>query len=89
MSRLYNHWVKNKAFQLGDLVWKTHFAIWKEIENVWKWSSSWEGQYHIIRTYSGNAYGLVNVSSGAEIKSTNEKYLKVYKLSMHKVKIPT
>ena len=88
MSRYYNRRVRNKAFQLGDLVWKTILPFEKKCKTFGKWSQTWEGPFQIKKIFSGNAYGIVDVTSGAEVKSINGKYLKAYKPTMHEVKIP-
>ena len=88
MSHYYNNRVKNKTFQLGDLVWKTILQFEKKSRIYGKWSQTWEGPIQVTRVFSRNAYSLVDVASRAEIKSINGKYLKIYKPSMHEVKRP-
>ena len=79
MSRYYNHRVKNKTFQLNDLVWKTILPFEKKSRTYRKWSQTWEGPFKVTRVFFGNAYRLVEVVSGVVIKSINGKYLKIYK----------
>ena len=88
MSRYYNHRMKNKRFLLGNLVWKTILSFEKMPKTYGKWSQTWEGPYQITKIFSSNVYCLANVAS-EEIRSINGKYLKIYKPSMHEVKIPT
>ena len=63
MSHYYNNRVKNKTFQLGDLVWKTILQFEKKSRIYGKWSQTWEGPIQVTRVFSGNAYSLVDVAS--------------------------
>jgi hypothetical protein len=47
VARAYNKRVKEKSFQVGDLVWKTILPIGSTSNKFRKWSSNWEGPYRI------------------------------------------
>ena len=79
MSCYYNRRVKNKTFQLADLVWKTILPFEKTFRTHGKWSLTSECPFQVTRAFLGNAYGLVDVVKGAKIKFVNDKYLKIYK----------
>jgi hypothetical protein len=51
--KLYNKRVKEKSFQVGDLVWKMMGA---RDRRFGKWSPSWEGPFTVTRVVPGNAY---------------------------------
>jgi hypothetical protein len=45
--RAYTKRVKEKSFQVGDLVWKTVLPIGSRSSKFGKWSPNWEGPYRI------------------------------------------
>ena len=45
VARAYNKKVKDKSFQVGDLVWKTILPLGMKRNKFGKWSPSWEGPY--------------------------------------------
>jgi hypothetical protein len=47
VARAYNKRAKKKSFQVGDLVWKTIWAIGSKSNKFGKWSLNWEGPYRI------------------------------------------
>jgi hypothetical protein len=47
VARAYNKKVKEKSFQVRDLVWKTIFPIGSKSNKTGKWSPNWEGPYRI------------------------------------------
>jgi hypothetical protein len=47
VARAYNKKVKDKSFQVGDLVWKTILPIGSKSSKFGKWSLNWEGPYII------------------------------------------
>ena len=49
VARAYNKNVKDKSFQVGDLVWKTILPLEMKSNKFGKWSPSWEGPYKIIK----------------------------------------
>ena len=46
-ARAYNKRVKEKSFQVGDLVWKMILPIGSKSNKFGKWSPNWEGPYRI------------------------------------------
>jgi hypothetical protein len=56
VARAYNKKVKEKLFQVGDLVWKTILPIRSRSNKFGKWLPNWEGPYRIKKVISGNAY---------------------------------
>jgi hypothetical protein len=56
VARAYNKIVKEKSFQVGDLVWKTILTIGSRSSKFGKWSPNWEGPYRIEEVISGNSY---------------------------------
>jgi hypothetical protein len=47
VARAYNKKVKNKSFQVGELVWKMILPLGMNNNKFGKWSPSWEGPYKI------------------------------------------
>jgi hypothetical protein len=47
IARAYNKKVKEKLFQVGDLVWKKILPIGSKSNKFEKWSPNWEGPYRI------------------------------------------
>jgi hypothetical protein len=56
VARAYNKKVKEKSFQVEDLVWKTILPIRSRSNKFGKWLPTWEGPYRIKKVISGNAY---------------------------------
>jgi hypothetical protein len=82
VARAYNKRVREKTFQVGDMVWKTILPVGLRDNRFDKWSPSWEGPYKITRVVLGNAY-FVKTLEGRELpKALNGKYLKRHFLSV-------
>jgi hypothetical protein len=82
VARAYNKRVREKTFQVGDMVWKTILPVGPRDNRFGKWSLSWEGPYKITRVVLGNAY-FVKTLEGRELpKALNGKYLKRHFLSV-------
>jgi hypothetical protein len=47
VAKSYNKRVKEKSFQVGDLVWKMILPIGSRSNKFGKWSPNWEGSYRI------------------------------------------
>jgi hypothetical protein len=47
VARAYNKKVKEKSFQVGDLIWKTILPMECKSNKFGKWSSNWERPYRI------------------------------------------
>jgi hypothetical protein len=56
VDRAYNKRVKEKLFQVGDLIWKMILPIGSRSNKFGKWSPNWEGPYRIKEVISGNSY---------------------------------
>ena len=56
VARAYNKKVKDKSFQVGDLVWKTILPLGIKNNKFGKWSPSWEGPYIVVKVIFGNSY---------------------------------
>ena len=78
VATAYNKKVKNKSFQVGDLVWKTILPLGMKSNKFGKWPSSWEGPYKIIKVISGNLYMMEMVQGERLPRAINGRYLKKY-----------
>ena len=56
VARAYKKKIKDKSFQVGDLVWKTILPLGMKSNKFGKWSPSWEGPYRVIKVIFGNSY---------------------------------
>ena len=56
VARAYNKKVKDKYFQVGDLVWKTILPLGMKSNKFGKWSSNWEGSYRVVKVIFENSY---------------------------------
>ncbi|XP_044392142.1 uncharacterized protein [Triticum aestivum] len=82
VAKAYNKKVREKSFQIGDLVWKTILPIGTKDRKFGKWSPSWEGPYEIIEIVLGNPYFVQSLQEEKLSKALNGKYLKKYYPSM-------
>ncbi|XP_044318562.1 protein NYNRIN-like [Triticum aestivum] len=82
VAKAYNKKVREKSFQIGDLVWKTILPIGTKDRKFGKWSPSWEGPYKIIEIVPGNSYFVQSLQGEKLSKALNAKYLKKYYPSM-------
>jgi hypothetical protein len=76
IAKAYNKRVMEKAFQVGDLVWKTILPLGTQSGKFGKWSPSWEGLFRVIRVVPSNAYFMENLKGYSLPKALNGKYLK-------------
>jgi hypothetical protein len=74
--------VKEKAFQVGDLVWKMILSLETQDRKFGKWSSNWEGPYRVTSVMPGNAYFIETLEGRSLAEALNIKYLKNYHLSV-------
>ena len=74
-------------FSEGDLVWKMVLPMEKKSHVYRKWSPTWDGPYWIDKVYSRNTYKIVNIGIHQRIPLINGKYLKVYRLNIHEIKV--
>jgi hypothetical protein len=56
MAKAYNKRVKEKLFQIGDLIWKMILPIRSRSSKFGKWSPNWEGLHRIEEVISENSY---------------------------------
>jgi hypothetical protein len=78
VTKAYNKRVKEKSFQVRDLVWKTILPIGSRSSKFEKWSPNWEGPYRIEGVVPGNSY-MVQIVQGTLLpRALNGKYLKKY-----------
>lgn len=78
VARAYNKKVRNKSFQVGELVWKTIVALRMKSNKFSKWSSSWEGPYKIVKVILENSY-IVETLHGVHLpRVLTGRYLKKY-----------
>jgi hypothetical protein len=78
VARAYNKRVKEKLFQIGNLVWKTILPIRSKSNTFGKWSPNWEGPYRIKEVIPGNSYTVQSVQGTSLPRALNEKYMKKY-----------
>jgi hypothetical protein len=78
VAKAYNKRVREKSFQIGDLVWKTILPLGTKNNKFGKWSPSWEGPYSIVEIVPGNSYFVQSLQGEKLPKALNGKYLKKY-----------
>uniref|UniRef100_J3NCY2 Retrotransposon gag domain-containing protein n=1 Tax=Oryza brachyantha TaxID=4533 RepID=J3NCY2_ORYBR len=78
VAKAYNKRVKEKSFQIGNLVWKTILPIGSKDNKFGKWSPNWEGPYRITEVVPGNSYFLQNLQEHRLSRALNGRYLKRY-----------
>jgi hypothetical protein len=78
VARAYNKRVKEKSFQVEDLVWKTILPIWSRSNKFGKWLPNWEGPHRIEGVIMGNSYMVQSVQGTSLPRALNGKYLKKY-----------
>jgi hypothetical protein len=75
VARTYNKKVKEKLFQVGDLVWKTILTIGSISNKFSKWSPNWEEPYWIEEVILGNSYMVQSIQETSLPRSPNGKTL--------------
>ena len=78
VAKAYNKRVREKSFQIGDLVWKTILPLGTKNNKFGKWSPSWEGPYSIVEIVPRNSYFVQSLQGEKLPKALNGKYLKKY-----------
>ena len=78
VAKAYNKRVREKSFQIGDLVWKTILPLGTKDNKFGKWSPSWEGPYKVVEIVPGNSYFVQSLQGERLPKALNGKYLKKY-----------
>jgi hypothetical protein len=77
-AKAYNRKVREKSFQIGDLVWKMILPLKARDTKFGKWSPNWEGPYRIAGIVPGNAYFVETLEGKELLKVIQGKYLKAY-----------
>jgi hypothetical protein len=77
-GKAYNKRVKEKSFQVRDLIWKTILPIGSRSSKFGKWSPNWEGPYRIEEVILGNSYMVQSIQGTSLLRAINKKYLKRY-----------
>ena len=78
VARAYNKKVKDKSFQVGDLVWKTILPLGMKSNKFGKWSPSWEGPYRVVKVIFGNSYMMETLQGDRLPRAINGKWLKKF-----------
>jgi hypothetical protein len=78
VARAYNKRVKEKSFQVGNLIRKTILPIESKSSKFGKWSTNWGGPYKIEEVIPENSYIVENVQGISLPRALNGKYLKWY-----------
>jgi hypothetical protein len=84
VDKAYNKRVKEKSFQVGDLIWKAILPIGSRSNKFGKWSANWEGPYRIKKVILKNSYMVPSVQVTSLPRALNGKYLKKYYPSVWK-----
>ena len=78
VARAYNKKLREKKFQVGELVWKTILPLGTKSNKFGKWSPSWKGPYKIIKVVFDNSYMVETMQGGHLPRALNGRYLKKY-----------
>jgi hypothetical protein len=65
VARLYNKRVKEKSFQVSELVWKTILPLGAWDRKFGKWSWIWDGPFTVARVVTGNVYFIKSLEGEA------------------------
>jgi hypothetical protein len=76
VARAYNKRVKEKSFQVRDLVGKTILPIGSRCNKFGKWSPNWKGPYRIEEVITENSYMLQSIQGTSLPRALIGKYLK-------------
>jgi hypothetical protein len=78
MTKAYNRRVREKSFQIRELVWKMILPIRARDNKFGKLSPNWEGLYKVVGIVPGNAYFVETLEGRSLPMALNGKYLKWY-----------
>jgi hypothetical protein len=84
VGRAYNKRVKEKSFEIRDLVWKTILPIGFRSNKFRKWPPNWERPYRIEEVILRNSYMIQSVQGTSLPRALNKKYLKCTILAFDK-----
>jgi hypothetical protein len=69
----YNKRVKEKSFQVRDLIWKTILPIGSRSKKFGKWSPNWKGPYRIEEVISENSCMVQSIQGTSLPRALNGK----------------
>jgi hypothetical protein len=72
VAKAYNKRVREKSFQVEDLVWKVILPIGSRSSKFGKWSLNWEGLYRIEEVVSRNSYMVLSIHETSLPRAINE-----------------
>ena len=78
VARAYNKKVKDKYFQVGDLVWKTLLPLGIKSNKFGKWSPSWEGPYRVVKVIFENSCMMETLQGDRLSRAFNGRYSKKF-----------
>jgi hypothetical protein len=78
VAKAYNKRVREKSFQIGELIWKIILPVGMRNNRFGKWSPSWEGPLWIVGIVPGNTYFVETLEGYKLPKTLNGRYLKKY-----------
>jgi hypothetical protein len=78
VAKVYNSKVREKSFQIEEMVWKMILPLGSKDRKFRKWSPSWEGPFRIIGIVPGNSYFIETLEGRKVEKALNGEYLKKY-----------
>jgi hypothetical protein len=78
VAKAYNKRVKEKLFQVRDLIWKAILPIKSKSNKFEKWSPNWVGPYRIEEVIPKNSYMIHSIQGTSLPKTLNGKYFKKY-----------
>jgi hypothetical protein len=76
VARAYKKKVRNKSFQVGELVWKIILPLGIKSNKFGKWSPSWEDPYKIFKVIFRNSYMVETLQGERLPRALNRRYLK-------------
>ena len=78
MSRVFDHKVRPRTFQEGELVLVLRRPIIPNKRICGKFEPNWEGPFIIEKVYQGGAYQLIDSNGERPMPPINGRYLKKY-----------
>jgi transposase InsO family protein len=78
VAKVYNRKVREKSFQIEELVRKTILPLGSKDRKLGKWPPSWEGPFRIVAIVLGNSYFIKTLEGKGVEKAINGRYLKKY-----------
>jgi hypothetical protein len=72
VARSYSEKVKEKSFQVGDLIWKTILPIMSRSNKFGMWLPNWEGPYRIEEVILGNSFIVESIQGTSLPRANND-----------------